>query len=228
MLARNPLAELRLDAHFIMAHLLERRPHPFVVQVGAYDGLQNDFINPYLCGRRLPGLLIEPQATAFERLQSTYADQPQISLVRCAVSDCDGRRSLYRLDGSTEGLPGWAEQTATFNKDVLLSHRHVIPDIDSRIIEESVDCRTFESLFAEHKIESVDLLQIDAEGFDFELLKLFPFRRMQPLLIRYEHAHLTAADQEACLTFLADHGYLLFVPRKDVADYMDTIAYRLQ
>jgi FkbM family methyltransferase len=198
---------------------------PFVVQVGAYDGVANDLLNDYIRRFKLSGLLIEPQHDAFARLRLSYADQDQLSLCQAAIAEQDGIRNLYSIDPCASGLPEWAGQTATFLKEVLVKHRHAIRDIERHIITRQVACRTFNSLFEEYKIKKVDILQIDAEGYDYEALKLFPFDQFNPILVRYEHHHLSTEDQDASLRFLADRGYSLFVADRN-CDYMNTIAYR--
>ena len=226
LLAEQPAVGLRFDLGYILAHLLLRCPDPFVVQVGAYDGVANDPLNPYIRRFRLSGLLIEPQPVAFAELTANYADQPQLILCRAAVADRDGSRDMYRLAGDGARLPEWAAQMATFRKDFLLAQRRMIPDVERYITADPVPCRTFDSLFRQYGVGRVDVLHVDAEGYDYEVLKLFPFDRFAPALVRYEHHHLPAADQDACLRMLAGLGYSLFVPDQDQGEYMDTVAYR--
>ena len=42
---------------------------------------------------------------------------------------------------------------------------------------------------------SIDLLQIDTEGFDYEVLKMFDFNTYRPVIIQYEHFHLSMEEQ---------------------------------
>ncbi len=133
---------------------------------------------------------------------------------------------MYRVDPATPNLPAWASQLTTFRKDILLSHSHAIPNLDRHIIAESVPTRTFRTLFAEHLIDHVDILQIDAEGYDYEVIKMFPFESFLPSFIRYEHHHLSKKDQRACMEKLTSLGYKIFV--SEGTDYQDTIGYRLE
>ena len=65
----------------------------------------------------------------------------------------------------------------------------------------------FANLLARHKVTAIDLLQIDAEGFDFEVIKMLDLRAMKPAIIHYEHFHLSPADRRAANEYLAEHGY---------------------
>jgi hypothetical protein len=55
-------------------------------------------------------------------------------------------------------------------------------------------------------IEYLDLLQIDAEGYDVELLKLFDFERMRPPIVHYEHKKLSAKESDEAVELLAGHA----------------------
>lgn len=223
LLAMHPEHALQLDASYVLEHLINRCPGAYAVQVGAFDGLENDLLNPYFHRFKLSGLLLEPQAEPFNQLCKTYADQPQVIPCRVAIADEDGTREMYRVDPSAPNLPSWACQLATFRKDVLIAHAHAIPNLEKYILSESVPSRTFNTLFKEHHVSRVDILQVDAEGYDFEILKMFPFDRFKPAFIRYEHLHLSLQDQDACLQMLVSLGYKLFV--SDGEHYQDTVAY---
>ena len=62
----------------------------------------------------------------------------------------------------------------------------------------AVRCENFEYILDKYEISKLDLLQIDAEGYDFELLKIFPFTKVVPKIIHFEHIHLTQIDRNAC------------------------------
>ena len=65
-------------------------------------------------------------------------------------------------------------------------------------------------------MNKLDLLQIDAEGYDFELLKIFPFSRVIPKIIHFEHIHLNEIDRNNCLEFLHNIGYSFVVEYFDI------------
>ncbi len=225
LLARNPEFELRFNVTFILEHLLNRIEGPTVVQVGAFDGMQNDVLYPYIRRFKIKSVLLEPQTDAYSRLVENYSTCPHVLPLRIAIADVDGTREMYRVDPATPNLPLWASQLTTFRKDVLLSHAHAIPNIERSIIVDRVPTRTFKSLFAEQGLDAVDILQIDAEGYDYEVIKLFPFEEFLPSFVRYEHLHLSKSDQAACMEKLTALGYKIFV--SEGADYQDTIGYRL-
>src|SRR5262245_45056741 len=94
ILARDPRHELALDFRFVLADFLIRNPRAFFVQVGGFDGVTCDPIHEMVCHAELPGIIIEPQRWAFEKLRQAYAHCPEVALVRAALSATDGEAVL--------------------------------------------------------------------------------------------------------------------------------------
>jgi hypothetical protein len=58
-----------------------------------------------------------------------------------------------------------------------------------------------------HAISRLDLLVIDAEGWDWRILRQFDLKRVQPKLVLYEHQHLSASERAEAHQFLSEVGY---------------------
>src|SRR5690606_10682341 len=83
------------------------------------------------------------------------------------------------------------------------------------IDEINVRVSTLAQVLAEHDVFRIDILQIDVEGYDYEVLKQFDFDRYSPTLVNYEHQHLSAEDKESCAAMLSSRGYFLFRHGRD-------------
>ena len=72
-----------------------------------------------------------------------------------------------------------------------------------------------------HRVDlpGIDLLQVDAEGYDAEILRLFDIPRRKPAIIQFEHKHLGRRDVEACLNLLIDEGYKISICGSDTLAY---------
>jgi Methyltransferase FkbM domain len=70
-------------------------------------------------------------------------------------------------------------------------------------------------LVEKHRIKVIDLLQIDTEGFDFEVIKMVDFDCLPPAIIHYDHCHLGKANAEASFRFLIERGYRVSVGETD-------------
>jgi hypothetical protein len=73
-----------------------------------------------------------------------------------------------------------------------------------------VDCMAFSSLIHKYDVSHVDFLQIDVEGYDFDIIKMIDFDSLKPKIIRYEWVNLSAQDNLLCAEYLVDRGYSLF------------------
>jgi FkbM family methyltransferase len=223
-LASEPGYALELDFDYILAHCLERRidTRPFFfVQIGAFDGTTHDRLHEHVRKGRWHGVLVEPQSRYFERLAESYAGTDGLSFVNAAVDRKRGSRMLYRVEKADgDPIEGLAH-LASFSREHLLDWQRrdgERAESEIRIGGTPVRCLTFDDLLAD--VDYIDLLHIDAEGHDFELLKLFDFDRFAPEIVRFEHVHLSRDDWDEAVRLLASHGY------RAVREEYDTTAYR--
>ena len=220
VLRKNPSRSAKLTWPQILKRFQLRMDDFCFIQIGAYDGLENDPVSAWVRQYQWRGVLLEPQERFYNKLCHNYRDQPQLNIVNKALAGGEESQTLYRIDCARDGLPAWAPQLASFNKDVLLSHADAIPDIRDLIVEESVACTTFSALIREFDLQRVNLLLIDTEGFDFEIIKMIPWDTITPDIIYFEHLHLSPADYEACCAQLVEKGYTLAIQK------MDTVAFQ--
>lgn len=178
------------------------------VQVGSNDAGYGDPLSFHTLHHGWRGLMIEPLPHIFERLCKRYANVPGLQFANVAIDREPGERPFYHLRRSDEpGLPPWYDMLGSFKRDNVLKHAAYLADIPERIVETNVRCQTFAGLCAEHNIERFDVLHIDAEGYDYEVLRTVELRRYAPALVLYERMHLSPQDQTAGLKQLHDAGY---------------------
>ena len=212
-------SQLSLDLDMVLSHYRIEHSSVRYLQVGAFDGVSNDPIYPLITRHALEGVVLEPQRDAFERLKANYACFPQVRLVNAAIAGYDGCADLFRVRSDSLG-PEWLHQIASFDRKILMSSAHMVPGLESMIEIEQVRCVTFETLFKETEVDHVDLLQVDAEGFDAEILRLFDIPARKPAIIRFEHSHLSVSDHQTSIGLLVSQGYRV------AATGSDTLAYR--
>jgi len=212
-------AELTLDLDMVLSHYRIEHPKVLYLQVGAFDGVTGDPIYPLIEKHGLRRIVIEPQKDAFERLKTNYARFSNFHLVNAAIADYNGTSNLFRINPGARG-PEWLHQIASFDRNVLAGHARMVPNLESMIETEQVPCMTFETLLKDLRLETVDLLQIDAEGLDAKLLRLFDIPMRKPPMVRFEHKHLSIADHENSIAMLVREGYRV------TAAGSDTLAYR--
>jgi len=190
-----------------------------VVQIGANDGISHDPIHKFIKRDRWKGVLLEPQPYVFKKyLAPLYAKDKFITTINAALGSKDESEILYKIGFSNMR---WATGLATFYKQELeknfengsilnLCRKYgiTIPTNPEEWIKtEEVKIISTESLLQSNQINHIDLLQIDTEGYDYEIIKLFNIPKHAPEVIIYEWVHLSQADQIECENYLNDIGY---------------------
>jgi FkbM family methyltransferase len=203
----------------VLTEFGDANPRASFVQVGSNDGTHLDPLHEEIVARKWTGVMIEPVPYLFDRLRRSYSAVEGIRFLNAAISDHNGTQRLYYLpeDPDNSTLPPWYDTLASFRKDVILRHQKEIPDIEERLAILEVPCITFETLCRDQEIESVDLIHIDTEGYDFEIIKSIDFGLLRPKIVIFEHYHLDLNDYTACTDHLGSLGY------EHVSIGMDTI-----
>lgn len=205
VLTREPQWKVRSALRYVVADELLRNREFTFLQIGAYDGVGDDDLGELIESHRLRGVLVEPQPAAFAKLKQRYADQPQLTLLQAAIADRPGNRELYCL----RNRPSMA---ASFDRGNLL--KHGIPDTE--IVPMTVPCHTVDTALAFAGLSRVELIQIDAEGYDYEIIRTINFARIRPAIVRFEYRHMSRRDADECLALLAGHGYRFLVEDRDI------------
>ncbi|MFG0288056.1 MAG: FkbM family methyltransferase [Rhodopirellula sp. JB044] len=179
--------------------------HLTFLQIGAFDGNQNDDLKHVLNRFPVKGILVEPQPNVYQRLQALHGDNHDLTLVNAAIDKVCGVRPFYMLDGGDL-------ECASFDRNHLIKH-----GVDPKqIYSQEVPCKTVHQVLEDAGLDSVDLLQIDAEGYDYEIIKTINFERLTPAMLRFEYRHLSSADIDECLEMLSRYGYRFIVEELDL------------
>ena len=205
ILTREPDLFVRSWLPYVVAHELLRNGDATFLQIGAFDGVGDDDLGELIKARRLRGVLVEPQPAAFARLKQTYAGQPQVVLLQAAIAEREGVRELFIRKSKTS-------MAASFDREHL--RRHNIPNRDIASIP--VPCHTVASALGLAGLETVAIIQIDAEGYDWPIIRSIDFERVRPAIVRFEYRNMPPSDADACLAHLASRGYRFLLERRDI------------
>lgn len=205
IVTQQPDILVRSVLPFIVAQQLLTNPQFTFLQIGAFDGVGDDDLRELIIAHQLRGVLVEPQPAAFARLRETYRDQPQLTFLQVAIAEREGVRELYCRRGK-------ASMAASFDRGHLL--RHGISS--DEIVVQSVACHTVESAIRAGDLERVDLIQIDAEGYDWSIIRSIDFGRLRPAILRFEYRNMSKQDANFCLAHLAEHGYRFLIEARDI------------
>ncbi len=181
------------------------------------DGFQNDQICKFAKRHRWQGITIEPQKKAFQSLQAIYKKDKVIP-INGAIDSKNQTRKLYKV-AFTDAR--WASGLSSFLKKHLedkIKDGYIerkakktgtpLPSNTSKWIDHDIiNCLTFETIFNQQKVNSIDLLQVDTEGFDFEIVKRFPLHTFQHKVIIFESENLSPSDLNDCKKLLQQYNY---------------------
>jgi FkbM family methyltransferase len=190
------------------------------IQIGSCDGITADPINNLINKYEWHGILVEPVPYLFDKLKKNYEQvKGRLTFENSAIATSNGQLKFYRLKKSeSSDLPAWYDQLGSFSKDVVFKHKDSIPHFDELLIEDTVNAITFNDLVKKHSVEKIDFIQIDAEGYDYEILKMIPFSKYEIDFIMFENRHLSESDYKEALNLLKQYGF------KVGSKYKDTIA----
>jgi FkbM family methyltransferase len=196
------------------------RKDVYFIQIGSGDGVAADPLHEFIVRDGWSGILVEPVKYVFERLVANYRRNEKLIFENVAISDTVSRRVLWYLRENDDDLPYWYDQIGSFSRQHVEKHSSYIPDVEKYIAKQEVECLTFDALIRKHNVERLDLLHVDAEGYDFDIIKQVDFGLFQPKIILYEHMHLSEQDLRMCRDYLGKKGY------REFREGADTIALK--
>lgn len=190
------------------------------IQMGAHDGLSHDPYREFLLRANMHGIVVEPLPFLFEKLEFNYKVKPSIILENCAASYPSGPCTLWTLDpkvlaGEPHGV--FLSLLASFSKELLIEHLPPRPELHQAVIPFQVRGETIESLMQKHRLNHVDCLFLDMEGYEPTLLMALDYDVVSPRIISYENLNL-GGRREAIVTHLLERDYsLIDLPQETVA-----------
>jgi FkbM family methyltransferase len=124
--------------------------------IGANDGATSALALTYFPGTHI--FAFEPHPLIFERLKQKMQGRPSFNAFNLALGSEIGEAILMDYDSSTIGsLVRNARYAVRFERKVTKEIR--------------VQCIILDQFCLEKKIDNIDVLKIDTEGFDYEVLK---------------------------------------------------------
>eukprot|EP00966_Prymnesium_polylepis_P098326 2277308-Prymnesium_polylepis.1 len=251
----GPIPTLREYLRLLRSLRLERGRPVHVVQVGANLGGTynskgsvgrndiefNEWVHPLLSANpSWTGVVIEPTPKVFRKLSQNYARdahrvQPMNLAIATYTGPCDFHINQLSLQTSTlalgEQVHGW-RCNLTAASGCGFMRREMRRKGVQRI---TVNCSTLEDALSARRADlraPVDLLVLDAEMFDYTLMRTIRFDRVRPLAIEFETKAMTMQQGTEIASLMALQGYLcrfeppddmLYKRRafKDMADYGD-------
>ena len=75
---------------------------------------------------------------------------------------------------------------------------------------------TIKSILSMHNFDKLNLLQIDAEGHDYTILKSIDYDLIKPQIIRFETTHMSKSGLNEVLEVMSSHNYKFHPENRDI------------
>jgi FkbM family methyltransferase len=144
------IRKIGCDAWRDLEIILAEVPAPVCFDIGAHEGETSLSMLEHFPGATI--YAFEPDPENFKALQNALQTAPRTKIFPMAMGDCPQRAKFLRTDYSQTHslLPSVANKKTG--------------EIEVRVL-------TVDEFCLEHKIESIDLLKTDCQGFDLRVLK---------------------------------------------------------
>ena len=217
-----PFAEQIDIFSFCMNDLIFRRSkRPSVLQIGANDGIRADPVFKFITEKELDAVLVEPVPSTFAQLKMNYAKFPNAKLVMAAIAESTGSMSLYvpsrSLLTETPKLSG----LCSFKREILIGElqREGYRHPEGEVREIVVPTFSVDDFIKAQGIDTIDVLQIDTEGYDWRILSQFDLDDLRVSLINMEFFHLEFEEKRHCIDHFASHGFKIAFTLGDIIAY---------
>ena len=168
-----------------------------LVVIGAHFGVWlNKKISDY---KNSNILLVEPVPYNYKILQNEFKVNKNILICTNAIFSENLKKSFYFVKEKSVTKLGkhWASGIGSFDKQHILNHKSKRFEIQDHDIEKiEIDFITFENLIKKYEIDSIDNLQIDVEGAEYEILKSIDFNKISINSIQFESKHFDGTFNE--------------------------------
>jgi len=141
------------------------------------------------------GVILEPIPENFNNIKF----EENVHYINAAIYPTDGITTMYT---ATKELK---------QADSDFKGMSTLLEGSNEILTEKVEVKTicFNTLFRVTNITEIDYLKIDTEGYDGEVLQMFPWDVCKPKYIKFESEHLSTmrVNLNDTLSLLHHHGY---------------------
>ena len=198
-----------------------------IVQIGANDGKLGDpvYKQNLRHGKKL--LLIEPQKYYREALLKNYSTfKGELHIEHVAIGNQGENLKFHILKQDY-----WEEYEKKFGQPPNLLFSLIKSQVAKRLAERlginysdidkymttlKVDIVPLQKLLKKYNFEEIDVLQIDAEGYDFQIIN--SLEDIKPKIINFESFNLTPEEWVGFTSFCEEKGYGF------IQGIMDTLA----
>ena len=144
-------------------------------------------------------LLVEPVPYNYNKLKDNFKNIKNIHICTNAIFSENKLDKFYYVNENSISKLGkhWASGIGSFNKNHILEHKTKRFKIEPEDIDEiEIKFITFDDLIENYSIQSIDRLQIDVEGAEFEILNSIDYKKIKINSLQFESKHFDGTFKE--------------------------------
>ena len=144
-------------------------------------------------------LLVEPVPYNYNKLKDNFKNTKNVQICTNAIFSENKLDKFYYVNENSISKLGkhWASGIGSFNKDHILNHKTKRFNIKPEDIDEiEIKFITFDDLIENYSIQSIDKLQIDVEGAEFEILNSINYKKTKINSLQFESKHFDGTFKE--------------------------------
>tara|TARA_B110000037_G_scaffold187390_1_gene217942 strand:- start:883 stop:1644 length:762 start_codon:yes stop_codon:yes gene_type:complete len=214
LISKNGVKNERLLGNFnylnlpkVLEYLTKNKLVKSVIQIGANDGNRFDDLNIFIKKYKIKSILVEPIKENFEELKKNYKNIENIIFENSAISVGNELSFLYKVKSDYLGCYGeHVKGISSFSRNHLINHGVRGSHIEKQIINSI----SIKELLNKHKVNSFDLLFLDAEGYDGNILNDFLMDNIIKPYIIFEYIHIDNAIFKVLIQKLNKQNYNFF------------------
>ena len=219
--SKNSLStsKLKYDPLYLLLFALQKKNYK-IIQIGANNGVHNDPINAFIedYNNKITYLGFEPQEISFNELKKNYQIYKNFYFIKQCVGK-EGTNNFYYLNKKFEDLckkNDWFFNNGTNslikeNLSKRLIQNNLNPDdyiasykIEVLPLKKSIETNSKDIL---ERFKNIDLLQIDAEGYDDQVIYNSSIDYFKPKYINFESKNLDKNNLDNLIKFLKENSY---------------------
>jgi FkbM family methyltransferase len=204
LLSKIMIVNVSLETIFQMAGETTIRTF---VEIGANDGKKNDPLYYYIIKYGWRGILVEPDPVNFKKLKENYQSVDGMHFENSGIGPEQGVMLFYKIKDITDQEPGWYDQIGSFDKKTFLENISFGKGLDQRIVADPLPVISFDQLLEKYNFGTPNLLHLDAEGFDYRILRSIDFTKHSIHLILFESEWMTKIELKEIVQHLRKHRY---------------------
>ena len=178
-----------------------------IIQIGANDGKRFDEINFFIKKFNTKAILIEPIKKNFLELKKNYKNSKNVIFENSAITKKNDIVYLFKVkDSFLDNYDNHVRGLNSFDIKHLIKHNVK----KKHIIKEKVFTLTLNELFKKYYLKKLDLLLIDAEGYDGDLvIEFLKLKKFRPIII-FEYIHIDNTKLKKLIVLLKKHNFYFF------------------